>query len=192
MSMTPKQIEQAVEALRQMKHFEDIIERLTERDVMLSGDLKLEVGMGGGSGWIYQIGYPDDLRKVMTTALIKWAENKYLAARKEALLCGVELEHSKSDPPLVTFPNHDCIDMSKFVVIDYTNWNGVRRKRAVMPVGIYYSSDEKYHPQKQWLMEAVDLEDNYLEVSETGSMPSTKMFAMQNIHSWEPYMGPRS
>lgn len=190
--MTPEQIQRAGEALRQMSHFEEVIGRFTERDVIaitLSGDVHLAPGKGG-TGWAGSIGYPEDLRKAMTAAAIRWAEDKYMAARKEALLCGVTLPVSKGDQP--SWPNLEhCIDMGEFVVIDYTNWKGNRRERPIRPVKILFGINDKYHPERQWLLEAVDLDDNHLVVTETVASPSTKFFAMKHIHSWKPFIGKR-
>ena len=61
------------------------------------------------------------------------------------------------------------------VKIDYTNWKGVRRVRRIIPMSLSYGSTQ-YHPDEQWLMEAMDLEDNH----------SIKTFAVKDIHSWEP------
>lgn len=195
MGMTPQQVEHASQALREMKRCEDMIARFTERDIIgikLSGDLMLEIGMGGGSGWIYSVGYPEDLRKAMTAALIKWAEDKYLNARDNALRLGVELPPAKGDPKPLFYPNHELtIDMSQFVVIDYTNWKGNRRERSIRPIELFFGINERYHPKKQWLLKAIDLEDHEMEVSETEAKPKTKDFAMSNIHSWKPYIGDR-
>lgn len=60
------------------------------------------------------------------------------------------------------------------VVIDYTNWKGVRRERVVEPVSIVFSHSP-WHPETQWLLEAIDAEDGV-----------AKHFAMRDIHSWRP------
>lgn len=61
------------------------------------------------------------------------------------------------------------------VRIDYTNWRGERRKRDVLPMSIYWGSTS-YHPKNQWLLRAIDLES---------SSKSLKVFALNDIHSWE-------
>jgi len=64
------------------------------------------------------------------------------------------------------------------VVIDYTNWRGERRHRRIIPQYrglVFWQSD--HHPGTQWLLSAVDCEDNKI-----------KQFAMKGIHSWEPEM----
>jgi hypothetical protein len=58
------------------------------------------------------------------------------------------------------------------VVIDYTNYHGVRSFRHVQIVRVYYGSTE-YHPEKQWLMEAKDLNKNEM-----------RTFAIKDIHMW--------
>lgn len=62
--------------------------------------------------------------------------------------------------------------MSK-VMIDYTNWRGVRGIRKIEPIRIYYGSNE-FHPLEQWLLLAVDLDKN-----------EERTFSMCNIHDWE-------
>lgn len=60
------------------------------------------------------------------------------------------------------------------VTIDYTNWHGERSKRRILPEGIFWGSNE-WHPKEQWLLEARDLDKR-----------ETRVFALKNIHSWEP------
>lgn len=60
------------------------------------------------------------------------------------------------------------------VVIDYTNWKGVRRERSVFPLGMEFAATQ-WHPEPQWLVLALDLEDG-----------EEKRFAMKDIHSWRP------
>lgn len=57
------------------------------------------------------------------------------------------------------------------VLIDYTSWRGIRRKRLVIPRRIWLGSTQ-WHPTQQWLLEAVD---------EDGTV---KDFAMKDIHEW--------
>lgn len=64
--------------------------------------------------------------------------------------------------------------MSRRVVIDYTNWRGIRRLRCIEPRGIQFKST-KHHPEPQWLMVAIDREDG-----------KQKDFAIKDIHCWEP------
>lgn len=59
------------------------------------------------------------------------------------------------------------------VTIDYTNWRGERGARLIYPLAIRFENNE-WHPESQWLLEAVDLEKNEI-----------RTFAMKNIHSWE-------
>ena len=61
------------------------------------------------------------------------------------------------------------------VIIDYTNWRGERRTRAIFPITIEFGSTE-WHPEKQWLLSALDLEDEHL---------TEKKFALKDIHSWK-------
>lgn len=41
------------------------------------------------------------------------------------------------------------------IILDYTNWRGVRSKRRVLPVGIMFGVTE-WHPEPQWLLVAFD------------------------------------
>lgn len=39
----------------------------------------------------------------------------------------------------------------------YTNYKGERRERCIIPIHLWYGSTE-YHPEPQWLMQALDKE----------------------------------
>jgi hypothetical protein len=65
---------------------------------------------------------------------------------------------------------------SNVVIIDYTNWKGVRRLRKILPMSILYASSQ-YHPGEQWLLEAMDLEED-------SSTVPIKTFSLKDIHSW--------
>lgn len=62
----------------------------------------------------------------------------------------------------------------KRVKIDYTNWRGERGERFIRPLhnGIQFSHNQ-YHPEPQWLLQAVDEGDG-----------KVKTFAMSGIHKW--------
>ena len=66
-------------------------------------------------------------------------------------------------------------DVKQAVVIDYTNWKGSRRWRYILPKGLAYRSDQ-WHPQAQWMIEAVDLQDK--------DHKGTKFFPLADIHKW--------
>lgn len=59
------------------------------------------------------------------------------------------------------------------VIIDYTNYAGERRERAIQPLSIYYGTSE-WHKEAQWLLVAIDMERG---VSRT--------FAVKSIHSFK-------
>lgn len=61
---------------------------------------------------------------------------------------------------------------NKKVVIDYTNWKGERRERIITPTLVFWGSTN-YHPEVQWLMNAVDEEKH-----------EQRTFSMSGIHSW--------
>lgn len=65
-------------------------------------------------------------------------------------------------------------DPRKAVVIDYMNWRGERRERTIIPLGIAFENNE-WHPETQWVLNAVDLESGKL-----------RCFALRDIFSWKP------
>lgn len=66
-------------------------------------------------------------------------------------------------------------DPRKIVLVEYTNWRGVKKNYMIRPTGVVSFENNEWHPETQWLLEAVDLGDH-----------KTKMFAMKSIHSWTP------
>ena len=64
-------------------------------------------------------------------------------------------------------------DPVRVVRIDYTNWQGVRAWRRVMPKGIVWDITE-WHPVHQWCLEARDLDKN-----------EDRLFSMKDIHAWK-------
>lgn len=58
------------------------------------------------------------------------------------------------------------------VVIDYTNWQGIRRNRVITPKRFYFGSTE-YHPTPQYLLLARDEE-----------VGEDRVFAVKDIHQW--------
>ena len=61
------------------------------------------------------------------------------------------------------------------VRIDYTNWRGERRMRTVEPLE-FRLGEVSWHPGRQWLMDAIDLERTDDDRRRT--------FALSGIHSW--------
>jgi len=61
------------------------------------------------------------------------------------------------------------------VEIDYTNWEGKRSVRKIKPERLYWGSNQ-WHPQEQWLLEAVDCDKQAL-----------RTFAMKDVHMWKPF-----
>jgi predicted DNA-binding transcriptional regulator YafY len=62
----------------------------------------------------------------------------------------------------------------KEVIIDYTNWRGERALRRILPLSLSFENNQ-WHPETQWILEAVDVEKNVI-----------RGFALANIHSWSP------
>jgi hypothetical protein len=66
-------------------------------------------------------------------------------------------------------------DPCREIEIDYTNWRGERRWRRIRPTGRIDFENNEWHPETQWLLEAVDVEDD-----------KTKTFALAGIHECRP------
>ncbi len=66
----------------------------------------------------------------------------------------------------------ETLNLEKQVKIDYTNYRGERRIREIIPKQIVFSSTE-YHKNKQWLLEAFDIEKNAI-----------RLFAVKDIHGF--------
>lgn len=66
----------------------------------------------------------------------------------------------------------DSKDVSKYVTIVYTNYKGITSVRDLLPIKIFFGSNE-WHKEDQWLMEAVDIEKN-----------AQRTFAMKDIRTW--------
>ncbi len=60
------------------------------------------------------------------------------------------------------------------VAIVYTNYKGVKAARVINPVKLWYGKTE-YHPVRQWLLEAWDVEKK-----------AKRNFATCHIESWRP------
>lgn len=46
------------------------------------------------------------------------------------------------------------------LLLDYTNWKGIRAIRRVFPQEIYWSEGNEWHPEPQWILRAFDLDKN--------------------------------
>ena len=62
-------------------------------------------------------------------------------------------------------------DLSEIVTIDYTNWEGKRSLREIEPTGDVKFMSTIYHPEHQWILEAIDVKKNAL-----------RHFALKDIH----------
>ena len=63
--------------------------------------------------------------------------------------------------------------MQGIVRIRYTNYRGETAYRRIIPKAIRFAATE-WHPEPQWLLDAVDLDKNV-----------DRSFAMKDIASWE-------
>ncbi|QIG71671.1 hypothetical protein EVB32_191 [Rhizobium phage RHph_TM39] len=68
------------------------------------------------------------------------------------------------------------VDQSKIVVIDYTNWEGKRSVREIIPTGELKFKSTLYHPEMQWILEAIDVRKGEI-----------RHFALTDIHSINAY-----
>jgi predicted DNA-binding transcriptional regulator YafY len=59
------------------------------------------------------------------------------------------------------------------VKIDYTNWEGERATRLILPMALRFGTNI-WHPVPQWLLEAFDLARN-----------EERTFALKDIHGWK-------
>jgi hypothetical protein len=66
-------------------------------------------------------------------------------------------------------------DLSQFMVLDYTNWRGVRNTRIILPSGDMRFESNAWHPKPQWILYATDVSDG-----------NVKGFAVSGIHSIRP------
>ena len=71
-----------------------------------------------------------------------------------------------------------CSHSRQYVVIDYTNYLGVRAKRTILPHKLEFRTSE-WHPEPQWILEALDC-----------TKGQYRDFAMSMIHSWEATEAP--
>lgn len=60
------------------------------------------------------------------------------------------------------------------VMIDYTNYRGIRSMRRIQPLSLAYESNE-YHPTKTWLLKAVDVDKG-----------EVRTYALDEIRTWFP------
>lgn len=56
--------------------------------------------------------------------------------------------------------------------VEYTNWKGNKRVRTIKPLEIFFGATE-YHPEPQWLVRAVDVEEGEL-----------RDFALKDMTPW--------
>lgn len=56
--------------------------------------------------------------------------------------------------------------------IDYTNWQGHRAVRTILPIKLFWGEVE-FHPGKQWLLEAYDFDKD-----------AVRYFAVKDINAW--------
>ena len=65
-----------------------------------------------------------------------------------------------------------ALDKDTVVRILYTNYRGETAIRQIVPQRVWYGSTE-WHPETQWLLDAVDLEKN-----------AVRAFALKDVRAW--------
>lgn len=70
-------------------------------------------------------------------------------------------------------PGETEYDVSREVLILYTNYKGVTSTRRIIPKQIWFGSTE-WHQTSQWLLDAYDLEKK-----------DDRSFAMSDIQTWK-------
>jgi hypothetical protein len=61
------------------------------------------------------------------------------------------------------------------IEFDYVNWKGVKGHRTARVILFSYGSTE-YHPEKQWLLEAYDLDKEKIRIFAMKDMSNVKRF----------------
>lgn len=87
-------------------------------------------------------------------------------------------EHCGGCAPIVRMLTELRQPQGDVVLIGYTNWKGVFRRRQIRPIRMYWGSTP-WHPESQYLLEAHDLEKDAI-----------RSFAMQDISFWRPLETP--
>lgn len=67
----------------------------------------------------------------------------------------------------------ETVRTGREVRIDYTNWQGVRKNRVILPLRMWFGTSD-FHKAPQWFIKAIDLEKDEL-----------RDFAVSKIHAWE-------
>jgi hypothetical protein len=75
--------------------------------------------------------------------------------------------------PAGGWPPNPLASTNPGVIVDYTNWRGVRKLIYLRPLGITFGRNQ-YHPEPTWLLIAEDLNTN-----------TVKTYAMGGVHAWD-------
>lgn len=62
---------------------------------------------------------------------------------------------------------------NKAVQVEYTNHEGKRRLRTIVPLEHWFGTSEPYHPEPGWYMTAYDLDREAI-----------RFYAMSGVHQW--------
>lgn len=84
------------------------------------------------------------------------------------LFVSLNLFSGEKEVPMSTIEQEKCVS------IVYTNYRGETATRTIVPESVYFGSTD-WHPEKQWLLRAYDVEKQ-----------AYRDFAMKDIASWKP------
>jgi predicted DNA-binding transcriptional regulator YafY len=69
-------------------------------------------------------------------------------------------------------PTDPALDLSKAIGIVYKNYRGETARRRIVPQRLWFGAT-KWHPDKQWLLDAIDVDKR-----------SPRSFALRDIQSY--------
>jgi predicted DNA-binding transcriptional regulator YafY len=87
-----------------------------------------------------------------------------------AVLLGLETQMLKTSEEKATASN--AVDLRRAIRIIYTNYRGETAQRTIVPQRVWFGATE-WHPEEQWLLDAVDVEKN-----------AQRSFALRDIKSY--------
>jgi hypothetical protein len=121
----------------------------------------------------------------MSDTLLKMTCQHGTDTMKPCPLCIIEMNLDKIDPEVLIEMGRKVRAAitrreipAQQVVIDYTNWKGVRRQRVlqVIPKSLRFDTTPHHQPC-QWLFDGYDCEKDDRPL---------RTFALKNVHSWRP------
>lgn len=90
-------------------------------------------------------------------------------------MSGTDPKRRTDDPEwFIADEQSSHFDSKRDILIDYTNWKGVRAERRVYPIALFWTSSE-HHPEPQWVLNAFCRDRG-----------AARDFALLDIHSMKP------